>query len=1031
MRRVTSQFVHLLAELLIGVLGLGVAAALLLAFRLREGPIDLAWAVTHFSGLLRIAGTQASLGSAQLAFEGFTGSDSPIDIRVRDLHLSMRGQGTDVVIPEVRVTFSLSQMLLLRLVPRSLEIAQAQLTVRRDSGGAMALALNAKSGGAASAGGDLSALLAVLAAPPRIGDVHWIAELRRVGIDDCDITLAAGNTVLRAPHGMVTLNRGGNGGVSGHADLPFSLGAATAKLVLDADIADQGIHVAASFGPLEPALLVPLTGVAAFGAIAAPLSVHADITSDLSFHHKHGRADISLGPGVIYAGTGSVAITSAYAALRGDETSLSIPALDILLKMVSAHPAPAVHASVNAVRAADGGYVVSGDIALDQVEFADLPAYWPVGTGGGARPWITGNISTGHAHDLHVSAGLKIPGDFSNLMLTGLGGTMLADDVTIGWLKPVPPVTDAAVKLTIDTPNSLHVDVLHGQQGNLAINEGRITIGGLAGHDQFADIDLALNGKIADTIALLSHPRLHLLSRSPVNFIRPSGDIAARLSVKLPLRAALTIDDVAISADATLKNMFLGDIAAHRDLSEGVAALHVTNAGLAVKGQGKFAAIPNNFTLKMDFTSGGPGQVVEAVEAEGTADPRSAVLAGLPKDILTSGTVPVAVRYLATRDAPGEVFISADMTPAEIKTPLGWTKGNGAAALGDMVMTVKNGALASVDRFSLHAADLTVEAATPAGGDPARLNVTQCDIGRTRAAGTLQVPGQDGAPWRLTARGKFLDLAPYFKQSSENAGTDADDIAAGPVYIADLTFDRADLAENQSVTHLRVHAENDGFRMQAATIFALGAGDISVVVAHTEQGRQVMIDAGDAGATLLGLNITSSIHGGTLNVRGVYDDRVMPPILAGTANLQNFRVLDAPAIGKLMQAMTLYGVSDLLSGPGLGFARMEAPFQYQGRKLTLHDARAFSSSLGITAAGKIDLRHKTLDIAGTLVPAYFFNQLLGNIPLIGQIFSPEKGGGVLAARYSLRGQLAEPVIGLNPLSALTPGALRNVFGIMD
>jgi hypothetical protein len=86
--------------------------------------------------------------------------------------------------------------------------------------------------------------------------------------------------------------------------------------------------------------------------------------------------------------------------------------------------------------------------------------------------------------------------------------------------------------------------------------------------------------------------------------------------------------------------------------------------------------------------------------------------------------------------------------------------------------------------------------------------------------------------------------------------------------------------------------------------------------------------------------------------------------------------------------------------------------------------------LGITAQGALDLRHHTADITGTVVPAYFFNQLLGDLPLIGKIFSPEKGGGVFAARYSVRGKLSDPKVGVNPLSALTPGFLREGFGLL-
>ena len=70
-------------------------------------------------------------------------------------------------------------------------------------------------------------------------------------------------------------------------------------------------------------------------------------------------------------------------------------------------------------------------------------------------------------------------------------------------------------------------------------------------------------------------------------------------------------------------------------------------------------------------------------------------------------------------------------------------------------------------------------------------------------------------------------------------------------------------------------------------------------------------------------------------------------------------------------------------------------------------------------------------ISGTIVPAYFFNSMLGQLPLVGKLFSPEKGGGVFAARFGLDGPIDDPSVSINPISALTPGFLRDIFGIFD
>jgi hypothetical protein len=71
------------------------------------------------------------------------------------------------------------------------------------------------------------------------------------------------------------------------------------------------------------------------------------------------------------------------------------------------------------------------------------------------------------------------------------------------------------------------------------------------------------------------------------------------------------------------------------------------------------------------------------------------------------------------------------------------------------------------------------------------------------------------------------------------------------------------------------------------------------------------------------------------------------------------------------------------------------------------------------------------EIEGTIVPAYLFNTLLGNLPIIGRLFSPEAGGGVFAATYRIQGPLADPQVVINPLAALTPGFLRGLFGLFS
>jgi hypothetical protein len=194
--------------------------------------------------------------------------------------------------------------------------------------------------------------------------------------------------------------------------------------------------------------------------------------------------------------------------------------------------------------------------------------------------------------------------------------------------------------------------------------------------------------------------------------------------------------------------------------------------------------------------------------------------------------------------------------------------------------------------------------------------------------------------------------------------------------------------------------------------------------------RLLRLTAEDGGALLQALDLADSIRGGRLTVNASYAELRPGAALTGTAELDQFVLRDAPAAAKLLQAMTLYGLVEAVQGGnGLVFSRLVAPFSLTPEALTLADARAFSASLGVTAKGRILRARRSAEIEGTIVPAYMFNTLLGNLPLIGRLFSPEAGGGLFAATYRVQGPLEDPTVTVNPLAALTPGFLRGLFGL--
>ena len=153
--------------------------------------------------------------------------------------------------------------------------------------------------------------------------------------------------------------------------------------------------------------------------------------------------------------------------------------------------------------------------------------------------------------------------------------------------------------------------------------------------------------------------------------------------------------------------------------------------------------------------------------------------------------------------------------------------------------------------------------------------------------------------------------------------------------------------------------------------------------------------------------------------------------LVGNLIINEFHIINAPILAKLLTIATLTGALELLGGQGLPFDQLHAPFIYRDGKITLNKARASSFSLGLTLDGDINRNDGTADLKGTIIPAYVLNSFVGHVPVIGDILTGGDGQGVFAATYHAQGPLDDVTISVNPLTALAPGILRDLFNLFE
>lgn len=1033
----------MLALVVVALCGLGA-----LGWLLSLGPLEVPWLVRRLEAVLNVdGGPRWSIGRVAMAWEGFgSGLDRPIDLRIDDVVVLAANGAMIGRVPRAHVSLAVTQLLRGRLVPRAIELEGARLRAERMADGQMRVDLvEAVTGGGDSPSGvEVADVMAALARPAGVMDDGPLAallldHLRRVQIRDAGLEVVDDRLATRwtASQLAIDLTREPGGGAHGTVTLTLALGAQQAHLSGAVELGSGAdfLRVHAATSAINPARLAADMPLFAAGqALDAPVTVEGSLLVDHAMTWREADAVLRLGAGQVAVARGMLPLAGAEARLHASPGTVSLSGIRLDLQPAG-RPITRVTGS-GGVSFAPDGIIIELTAGTEFADFADLPALWPDGVGGrGAKPWLVENMPAGIVTDLHAAMTMRAAPDLSGLHVTSLTGGGDGHDLVVHWLRPVPPVEQGVAHLDIVSPDIIDIVMLSGRQGGVQVTGGLMRIFGMSVRDQVTDITVEAAGPLADAMNVLRNPRMHLLDRRPIELRDPAGQMKGRLDIsKMPLESWLTIDDVQLRTAVHMSGVHLGGVAAGRDLDDGQLDLQASNDALRVTGTGNVAGIPAKLLVDMDFRPGPAAQIIQNVTVSGTPD--AAQVAGLGIDLggTVSGAAPVSATWRTRRDGKGDVTVKADLTPAVLSlSRLGFTKPAGKPAQAEMSVALERDKVAAIDRLSVKGEGVDAEARIAfADGRPVSARVPVLVLGRdTNVHADIRFPPPSGGGWTITLGGISLNASAEFTRRPP--GTPKPPEVRGPAYVLDARLDRVVLGEGRSISQLNLHAENDGLinRQMRLSGRPGGLAPFDIAITTAQGGRNLTGAAGDAGGLLKALDIVDDMQGGTMTLSGRFDDMAAGHPLEGTAEILDFRMSKAPALAKLLQAMTLYGLVELVRGPGLGFNRLDAPFRLTEDVLELRDARAFNTSLGMTAKGRADIAAQRCDMSGTIVPAYFFNSMLGGIPFLGKLFSPERGGGLFAATYSLRGDCNDPAVAVNPLAALTPGFLRGIFGIFD
>jgi hypothetical protein len=218
-----------------------------------------------------------------------------------------------------------------------------------------------------------------------------------------------------------------------------------------------------------------------------------------------------------------------------------------------------------------------------------------------------------------------------------------------------------------------------------------------------------------------------------------------------------------------------------------------------------------------------------------------------------------------------------------------------------------------------------------------------------------------------------------------------------------------------------------GDRIASADMTVGGGKGSTFRVTPAGSGRNLFLYVADFGMLLKDAGWLDGLANGYLHIEGHYDDSASDSPLTGFLKMGPYRlqkVTPRADVGTLNTAIEGLGRA---GNPLQQFDGMEANVTKKGDRIHIKNGRTNGTSIGLTTQGFVDLGQDTARLGGVVVPAFALNNLLSNVPLLGPLLTGGKDGGLFAISYQLHGPLDDLKTTVNMMSAVTPGALRELF----
>ncbi|MFY0618185.1 hypothetical protein [Shimia sp.] len=654
---------------------------------------------------------------------------------------------------------------------------------------------------------------------------------------------------------------------------------------------------------------------------------------------------------------------------------------------------------------ANWNYAVNGH--LDAVEPDDVLAVWPRSFKHKLRKWIVENVHKAHVHDVDLairSRGADVPDVYVDFQFA---------DTAVRAVKTMPPIIDGS-GFGVFQDSQLHLAVeeafVEAEEGGLIdVSGASFVILNTRLKQSPALVRAKAVGSITAVLSLLDREPLRLLSKAnlPVDFAPGRAELEG--TVELVLKDNLPIEEVHYDVRGDLRDVVSDHFLPGKEM-RGEFTVHARPERVDVEGAGFLEELPVTAHWHMLGGKENAGNSWLNGTAELSETALDVFEVGLP-----DGTVQergeIAYDLAIAKDVPPVLELRSDLVGVRLSAPpLGWNKQPETPGTLEIDMTL--GPRAEIDRVVLKTPGLSAEGRVTLA-ENGGLGVAQLDsfaVGSwARGQGELRGRGFSVPPAVVVTSGR-LDMRAMPSASRGGSGGDMGPVSAtvDEVIVTDtirLAPATAELTSQNGRLSGTFSGNFNGVPFVQGTFSPHTHG--SRIQVQSDQGGQVAVQMGFVDAATKGRMTLDLVP---REQAGQYD---------GTLSMKELKVQDVPVIAELLNAISVVGLIEQLSGPGLLFTDVYSKFRLTPERLIIGEGSAAGPSIGLSVNGTYSFVQSWFDLQGTISPLYAVN-------VLGRPFS-RRGEGLIGFNYRMQGPSSQPKVSVNPLSALTPGFFREIF----